>query len=173
MAGKGVIPSGPKSRVKAVALTAVTAAAYTVGVVALAPISFYIYQVRVVDALLALSTVMGLPVIAGTTIGCALANLYGGYGIVDVVGGSLANLVATTVGFLIARRGFRGSLILALLAETLIISVIVGGYLAVLFNVPFEVGVLGILTGSFISINMVGYGLVKVLRRVGGAFKTV
>ena len=158
---------GPKSRVKAVALTAMTAAAYTVGVVALAPVSFYIYQVRVADALLALSTILGLPVIAGTAIGCALANLYGGYGIVDIVGGSLANLIATTVGFLIARRKFRGSLIVALLAETLIVSAIVGGYLAVLFNVPLEVGFLGILVGSLISINLLGYGLVKVLKRLG------
>ncbi|KYH36718.1 MAG: hypothetical protein AYL29_011860 [Candidatus Bathyarchaeota archaeon B24] len=158
---------GPKSRVKAVALTAMTAAAYTVGVVALAPISFYIYQVRVADALLALSTILGLPVIAGTAIGCALANLYGGYGIVDIVGGSLANLIATTVGFLIAKRRFRGSLIVALLAETLIVSIIVGGYLAVLFNVPLEVGFLSILVGSLISINLLGYGLVKVLKRLG------
>ncbi|MCD6443421.1 QueT transporter family protein [Candidatus Bathyarchaeota archaeon] len=162
-----------KSRIKAVALTAMTAAAYTVGVVALAPISFYIYQVRVADALLALSTIMGLPVIAGTTIGCAIANLYGGYGIVDIVGGSLANLIATAVGFLIARRKFRGSLIVALLAETLIVSAIVGGYLAVLFNVPLEIGFLGILVGSLISINLLGYGLVKVLKRVGHTFKTV
>lgn len=164
MAGRRVVSSRTKSRVKTVALTAVTAAAYTVGVVTLAPISFYIYQVRVADALLALSTILGLPVIAGTAIGCALANLYGGYGIVDVVGGSLANLIATTVGFFIARRGFRGSLVLALLAETLIVSAIVGGYLAVLFNVPIEIGFLGILTGSFISINLIGYGLVKVLK---------
>jgi len=163
----GTVLPGPKSRVKAVALTAMTAAAYTVGVVVLAPISFYIYQVRVADALLALSTILGLPVIAGTAIGCALANLYGGYGIVDIVGGSLANLIATTVGFLIAKRRFRGSLIVALLAETLIVSIIVGGYLAVLFNVPLEVGFLGILVGSLISINLLGYGLVKVLKRLG------
>ncbi len=152
-----------EKRVRLLASIAMFAAVYAAGVVALAPISFHIYQVRVADALLALSTIMGLPVILGTTLGCIIANVYCGYGIIDVVGGSLANLLAASIGFIIAKRKFRGSLLIALLAETLIISGIVGSYLAILFDVPIEIGFLGILIGSIIAINMLGYCLVKVL----------
>ena len=149
---------------KFVALTAVFTAAYAIGVIVLAPISFYIYQCRIADSLIALSTVFGLPTAIGTALGCAIANAYAGYGIIDIVGGSIANFIAAIVGYYIASKKFKGSILAALLAESLIISGIVGSYLSVVFEVPLIVGFTGVLVGSLISINVLGYVLVKTIR---------
>lgn len=76
---------------KEVALIAVFAGLYAAGVVLLMPISFGVYQVRVADALLPLSIIFGLPSAIGLSLGCLVANVYGGLGIIDVVGGTVAN----------------------------------------------------------------------------------
>ena len=156
-------------KARQLSLTAIIAALYAAGTIALAPISFALFQCRVADSLLALSTILGWPVIIGTTVGCAIANAYGGLGPVDVVGGSIANFAATAAGYYIYRLRFRGALITALLAEALVVSVIVGGYLAVLFQVPFEVGFIGVLLGSLVAIVGLGWLLIAIFaKRVQG-----
>lgn len=154
-------------RAKTAALTAILATLYAVGVIALAPVSFLVIQCRVADALLALSVVYGWSAILGTTLGCVVANMYGGLGIVDIVGGSIANFVATFAGYVIAKR-VRGELgiWLALITEALIVAAIVGSYLSVLLNIPLWLSLLGILSGSVVSICLLGYALVKVVKRL-------
>lgn len=76
-----------------IAFAAVVGAAYCALTLFLAPISFSIGQFRVSEALCILPAF--IPVSAwGLWIGCALANIFGGYGIVDIVFGSLATLGA-------------------------------------------------------------------------------
>ncbi len=58
-----------------VVLTAFFAALYAVGVVALAPISFLIFQVRIADSLLPLAIIFGLPACTGFSIGALVANI--------------------------------------------------------------------------------------------------
>ena len=73
------------------AFAAVVGAAYCALTLFLAPVSFGIAQFRVSEALCILPAFM--PVSAwGLWIGCALANVFGGYGIADIVFGSLATL---------------------------------------------------------------------------------
>ena len=150
---------------KLIALTIVIAATYTAGVVVLEPISFSIYQCRVADALLALSTIYGLPVILGTSIGCFIANIIGGFGVVDIVGGTVANLIATTAGYLIAKRKFKGWKIVSLVLESIIVAGIVGSYLSLIFKVSIIIGFTSILVGSLISIGLIGYILIESLER--------
>jgi len=149
-----------------IALCAVFAAFYAAGVVFLAPISFSVYQVRVADALLPLSMIFGLPVAAGTGLGCLIANVYGGLGIIDVIGGSVANFVACALAWYVGKGGitrrFFGSFV-----ETMVITAIVGGYLSILFEVPIEIGLFGVFIGSVVAINVLGFILTEGLHRSG------
>ncbi len=74
-----------------IAFAAVVGAAYCALTLFLAPISFGAVQFRVSEALCILPAFF--PVSAwGLWIGCALANMFGGYGVIDIVFGSLATL---------------------------------------------------------------------------------
>jgi uncharacterized membrane protein len=150
-----------------IAVGSVIAALYATGVMFLAPISFLLFQVRVADALIPLSIVFGMPAVLGVTLGNVVANIYGGLGYVDIVGGSIANFLAAYVGWRIGSRSFPGSQFVATVAQNLIVSSIVGFYLAVLFDVPLEVGFLGVLLGSIISVNVIGYLLVVAIQKSG------
>ena len=150
---------------KKLAVMTIFAALYAVGVIVLAPISFGIVQVRVADAMLPLAMIFGLPSALGLSLGCIVSNVYGGLGVIDIVGGAVANLVACTLAWYIGRRGRRIQRFLGTVAETVVVSLIVGGYLAVIFQVPVEIGLLGILIGSTIAINIIGFPLEEAIRR--------
>jgi hypothetical protein len=51
------------------------------------------------------------------------------------------------------------------MVETMTITVIVGGYLSLIFAVPLEFGLLGVFVGSTIAINILGFILEEILRR--------
>ncbi|MGB9683739.1 MAG: QueT transporter family protein [Candidatus Bathyarchaeales archaeon] len=148
------------------ALTAVFAALYAAGVIFLAPISFGIYQVRVADSLLPLSVIFGMPVAVGASLGCLIANFYGGLGVVDIIGGAAANFVACTLAWYVGRGGFTHRF-LGCFVETAVITIIVGGYLALIFDVPVELGLFGVFVGSIVAINILGFALLEGLHRSG------
>ena len=149
-----------------IALGSVIAALYAICVIVLAPISFLLFQVRVADALIPLSIVFGMPVVLGVTLGNIIANIYGGLGYIDIIGGSIANFLAAYVGWKIGSRNFVGSQFVATVAHNIVVSSVVGSYLAMLFNVPLEVGFLGVLLGSVISMNIIGYALILTIRKI-------
>lgn len=143
-----------------VAIASIFAALYSAITIALAPISFYAIQVRISDSLLALSLLFGPPAIVGTSIGCFIANLLGPFGIVDAIGGSLANLVATYLGWKLRRRRP-----LALAQMPFTVSLIVSVYLYELINLPLPLTFIYVLVGSVISIVVVGSLLLRLLSR--------
>jgi uncharacterized membrane protein len=157
-----------------IALTTVFAALYAVLVLALAGISFQIVQVRIADALIPLSIVFGWPAILGVTIGCAVANIASPMPsvITDVTLGSLTNFIAAVVAWRISllktKRVMRGhtSELLGCLTATVLTTFIVGTYLAVLTGMELWVWWLGIGIGSIISITVLGYALVQILKRL-------
>jgi len=152
------------------ALTAVFAALYAVLVLALAGISFQLVQVRVADALIPLSMVFGWPVIVGVTVGGAIANVASPMPSVltDITFGSIANLIASTLAWKIggwkpthkAAREFLGCI-----SATVVVTFIVGTYLAILTVMELWVWWIGIGIGSVISINILGYALVQIMKR--------
>ena len=150
-----------------IALGSTIAALYAVGVILLAPISFYLFQVRVADALIPLSIIFGMPAALGVTLGNVVANIYGGLGYIDIIGGSIANFLAAYVGWKIGSKKFVGSWLTATIAQNIIVSSIVGFYLAALFEVPLEIGFLGVLLGSIISMNIIGYILILTIKKSG------
>jgi len=151
------------SKSVAATFTAVFAAIYAVGVTALAPISFQVFQIRVADALLPLSILFGWPAILGLSLGAFVANLFGGLGPVDVIGGPVANLVAGYVAWRVALNGTKSRIILAIGLQILIVTLIVGTYLSYLFAMPLEVGWLGVMLGSIVAIGFVGSLLLRAL----------
>jgi uncharacterized membrane protein len=148
-----------------VSITIVFAALYATGVIFLAPISFSIYQVRLADALLPLSMIFGIPSAIGLGLGCVVSNVYGGLGIVDIVGGTVANLIAASLAWYIAKRTGFTRRFLGSIVETLTITLIVGGYLALIFEVPLELGLIGVLIGSVVAINIIGFPIQEMIQR--------
>ena len=146
-------------------MVVVFAALYAVGVVFLAPISFGVYQVRLADALLPLSMIFGVPSALGFSLGCIISNVYGGLGIIDVVGGATANLVAGVLAWYVGSKGGGFQRFLGSIVETGVVALIVGGYLSLIFQVPVEFGLLGVLVGSAIAINVIGFPIEEAIRR--------
>jgi uncharacterized membrane protein len=147
------------------AIMAIFAALYAVGVIFLAPISFGVYQVRVADAMLPLAMIFGLPSALGFSLGCIVSNVYGGLGIIDIVGGATANLVACTLAWYIGRKSGLAQRFMGTVAQTVAVTLIVGGYLSLIFQVPVELGLLGVLVGSAIAINVIGFPIEEAIRR--------
>ena len=146
---------------------AIFAALYAVGVIALASISFGygIFQVRVADALLPLSMIFGLPSAIGLSLGCVVSNIYGGLGLIDIVGGASANLIACILAWYIGRNGGRIKRFAATLVQSAVIGLIVGVYLTPILAVPMWLSISAVLAGEIVAINLIGYPLLEALKR--------
>lgn len=158
------------------ALTAVFAALYAAInlVQALSPFgnpSIYgPVQLRVSDFLIALAALLGLPVVVGVTAGCVAVNAFGPIGPIDVVFGSLANLIAASLVM-----SLRKNKLLACIIGALPIGIIVGGgYLWIFYPYqPAELAFLpamittliSILISSWIAIAVIGYLVLRTLSR--------
>ncbi len=162
------------------ALAAVIASTYALLVYLLPFISFLVFQVRVADALLPLSILLGWPAVVGVTLGCAVANLMAPWGIpflvaVDACLGSMANFVASYVAMRIGNISKLESPVrfqLACIIANLIVTFIVGSYVPLLVNwafgeiIPIWIGWSGVFLGELVAINILGYSLVLALQRL-------
>ena len=140
---------------------------YAVLVGALLPLSYGPVQLRIADCLIPLAALFGWPAIAGATIGCFLGNAYVGLGPEDVAFGTIANLLAATIIFLLRKRQF-----LACILGSLPIGIIVGSYLWIFFPPPDIFGlqlpmwsamVISITISTLIAMAGIGYALLKAL----------
>lgn len=150
-----------------ISLTIVFSSLYAVLLIALAPISYGPIQLRVADCLIPLAALFGWPVISGVTIGCFLGNAYYWLGPQDVVFGTIANLVAAIIIFVLRNRQF-----LACVLGSLPIGIIVGGYLWMFFPPPSIFGlqlplwsamIVSITLSTLIAVAGIGYALLKAL----------
>lgn len=153
-----------------ITLTVAFTSLYAVLLIVLAPISFGPIQLRVADCLIPLAALFGWPAITGVTMGCLIGNSYFWLGPQDVIFGTLANLIAATIVFVLRKRQ-----LLACTAGALPIGVIVGGYLWLFFG--FEADVFGlqlpavvamitsVTISTIIAMSGIGYALLKTLSR--------
>jgi uncharacterized membrane protein len=148
-----------------IVLTAVFAALYSVSVVFLAPISFQVFQVRVADALLPLAMLFGWPAVLGLSLGAFVANVFGGLGPIDMIGGALANFIATLAAWRIVNNRGRQWMILGVGVEIVVVTLIVGTYLSYLLAIPIVVSWVGIFLGSLAAIGVLGSILLYALSR--------
>lgn len=130
-----------KTNTQKLAFAAVVGAAYAALTLLLAPISFGLVQFRVSEALCILPAFV--PSAAwGLWVGCALSNLLGGYGLIDIVFGSLATLLASLCIVAIA-KGDRLSwlrCILVVLMPVVWNGPIIGAIIAFSSGAPFGSG---------------------------------
>ena len=152
-----------------ISLSAVVAALYAAIVIILAPISFGPIQLRLADCLIPLSALFGPPAALGVALGALVANTYWFLSPIDVVFGAAANLAA---GYIIYR--FRDRLVPASVAASLVIGVVVGGYLWLFFPPPSIMGLqlpawlammVSITLSSLVAVTVLGVALVKTLER--------
>ena len=163
--------------VKTVSLAAVFASLYAVLVIFLAPISSGPIQLRVADCLLPLAALFGWPVIWGATLGCLVGNAVSGMVLgslipFDVVFGSIVNFVATLIIFAFRKRKLLGCIL-----ASLIIGVIVGGYMSIFVSFvpqpdifglsfqPWTAWVISVTLSSLVAVAVFGYILLIALCR--------
>ena len=154
-----------------VALTAVFAALYAVLVLFLSSLSFGLAQVRIADALIPMSVIFGWPAVMGVTLGCLIGNVVSPMPsiVTDMSLGALANFLASVLTWKIAvqKRNSVISEFLGCTMATLVITFIVGTYLAILTEMELWVWWLGVFIGSLISINLIGFSTLQFMKRAG------
>ena len=150
-----------------ISLAIVFSSLYAVLIIVLAPISFGPIQLRVADCLIPLAALFGWPVIAGVTAGCFIGNAYFWLGPQDVILGTIANLIAATIIFMLRKRQFLGCVV-----GSLPIGVIVGSYLWIFFPPPDIFGlqlpiwgamIASITISTLIAVAGIGYVILKTL----------
>jgi uncharacterized membrane protein len=138
---------------------AIIASLYAVITILLAPISYGPVQIRVSEALTVLPYITSAA-IPGLFIGCIVANLYGGLGLPDVVGGSLCTLLAAILTYLLARTR---KPILAPLPPVLVNAFGVSLYLHLLFHLPYWITVSYVTIGQIGACFVLGYPLLLII----------
>ena len=135
---------------------ALVAAIYTTINILFAPISYGPIQFRIAEALTVLPFI-DRAAIGGLFLGCILGNLWGGLGIVDILGGSTFTLIAAVLTFKMKKS------IWAPLPPVVLNSLGVSLYLHLLFKIPYWLSVSYIFLGQFLSCYLLGYPLLLML----------
>ncbi|WP_027399953.1 QueT transporter family protein [Anaerovorax odorimutans] len=138
---------------------AIISAIYAVLTISLMPFSYGIMQVRISEALTILPyfTPAAIP---GLFIGCLVSNIVGPYGIIDMIFGSGATLIAAIGSYFL-----RFKPILVPLPPIIANAIIIGSMLYFAYGVPFPLPacMLWVGLGELISCYAIGYPLLKYL----------
>ncbi len=153
------------SKLRNMAEAGMIAALYTVATLALAPLSFGNLQFRASEAL-TLLPVFTASAVPGLTIGCIISNAVGiaiGANIagwLDVIFGSIATLLAAISTRALRNIKFKGVPVLSILPPVLFNAIIVGGELAVVYNLPFWLCALEVGAGELAVCTILGIPLI-------------
>lgn len=98
--------------------------------------------------------------IPGLFIGCIVANVYGGLGIYDIVGGSLFTLLSAFLTYLLSKTR---KPLLAPLPPVVVNSLGVSMYLHFLFQLPYWLTVAYIALGEIAACFVLGYPLLLIV----------
>lgn len=134
------------------------AAAYTVLTVAFEPISYGFIQVRLSEILMLLCFFKADYCVA-LTLGCAAANMFSPFALLDVPFGTLATALAA----LLMYRSKRFAL--SSLYPVLTNGLIVGGVVAYSGNLPYLTTALWIAAGEMLAVTAVGVAVMKLLMK--------
>ncbi|MFZ7103055.1 MAG: QueT transporter family protein [Peptococcaceae bacterium] len=130
-------------KIKSITKISLIAAIYAALTIGLAPFSYNFVQLRVSEALTILPFIMPES-IPGLFIGCAIANIYSGLGIYDIVFGSLATLFAA---YLTRRMPSRW---LAPLPPVVVNAIVIGYMWSYFSDLPFY------LTAGYVAVGQIG-----------------
>lgn len=140
-----------------VRIALITAIYVTINMI-FAPISYGPVQIRMAEILTVLPFI-DPAAIGGLFLGCILSNLWGGLGIVDVIGGSFCTLLAALLTYRMTKP------FLAPLPPVIVNALGVSLYLHLLFELPYWLTVLYIGLGQIIACYLFGYPLLLVFLR--------
>ena len=144
--------------IKKLSRGALIAALYAVLTIALTPISYGPIQFRVSEALTLLPFYFP-EAIPGLFVGCVFANFFGGFGLVDMVFGSLATLIAAVL-----TRKSR-NIFIAAFWPVVANMIIIGEMLHILLEVPLIATCLYVGAGEAGACYVVGVPLMKILEK--------
>ena len=145
---------------KRIALSAMIAALYAGLTFVLAPISYGPVQFRISEALTLLPFCLPAAV-PGLFIGCLVANIIGGYGIIDILCGSAATLVAAWL------TSKMRNVWLAALPPVAINAVVVGAYVGIISGTPILWSMLYIGASQAVICYAIGIPFITYLKRSG------
>lgn len=142
---------------------ALISAIYVVITIAFAPISYGPVQVRISEMLTVLPffTPAAIP---GLFIGAIIANAYGGLGIIDVVVGSSATLIAALLTYKMSRK------LWAPMPPVLVNGIIIGAMLSYLFGVPLLPTMIYVGLGQIVACYGLGYPFMVAIEKYGPDF---
>ncbi len=149
------------SKIRFLAEAGLIAAIYAALTLLLAPLSYGPVQVRVSEALCVLPffTPAAVP---GLFIGCLLANLYtAGLGVMDIVVGSLATLLAAFLTWKIRNK----SKWLLPLPSVIVNAFLVAWVLSVQYGIPYWLNVASVGIGQAVACYVIGMPLWFLLNR--------
>jgi len=141
-------------------IAAVIAALYAALTVVFAPISYGAVQFRISEAL-TLLPILFPQAIPGLTVGCLVSNLIGGYGVWDVVFGSLATLIAAILTYRLRKRMW-----LAALPPVVVNAVIVGLMLHFMLALPLLPTMATVGLGELAVVAVLGVALITALQKI-------
>jgi uncharacterized membrane protein len=146
-------------RIKHIVKAGIIAAIYVVLTLVLGETSFGPIQFRISEALTILPF-FEPAAIPGLFVGCFLANIFGGYGFVDIFFGSLTTLLAAYLTSKMPNK------YIATLPPILLNAVIVSIWVSKISNVPYIATVYTIGFSEFVSAGILGVALASVFKRV-------
>lgn len=145
---------------------AVIGAIYAVLTIVLAYFSYGPLQVRISEALTVLPAFTPAAV-PGLFIGCLISNLISPYGLVDLICGSIATLIAAFLSYKLRKKSF-----LVPLPPILVNGMVVGGMLHFAYGIPNLLACMGwVALGQAISCYLLGWPLMKLLEKYRGVIQ--
>lgn len=144
--------------VRSVCIAGIIAALYAAATLLLPAISYGEWQCRVSEAL-TLLPVLFPEAIPGLFVGCLISNLLSPVGILDIVFGSLATLLAA-IGTRMLRKNIWAAAVCPVAANMLI----VGAVLACAYRLPFVLTALQVGAGELLAV-LLGILLVRQLKK--------
>lgn len=153
--------------------TGLIAAIYAVATIMIAPLSYGPMQFRISEVLVLLAFLNPLYT-AGLTIGCLIANIFGGVGLLDIIFGTLATFISCK-GIELTRKLIKRdtlSLIVASLWPVIINGIIIGLVLTYSFGIPFYIIAAQISFSEFVIVTIIGVPIFKVLNQHSTWLKT-
>ena len=152
-----------KTSTKYITQAALIAAVYAAVTLALAPISYANIQLRVAEALTVLPAIFP-SAIPGLFIGCILSNTLGpGAGILDIIFGSLATLLAAWLSYKLRKHTY-----LVPLPPVIVNAVIVGYVVSFVNNLPLVLTMLQVGAGQRIACYALGLPLLMLVKKIKG-----
>lgn len=162
---KSIIDRGDymdSNRTRYLTRAGIIAAIYLALTLIMGDLSYGPIQIRISEAL-TLLPLIDSAAIPGVFIGCMLANIFGGYGLIDIVFGSLVTLAAAYLTSKMPNR------ILAVIPPVVLNAFIVSLWVYKTTNMPYIYTVITIGLGEFFAVAGLGTLLLMAIDRIKGS----